>query len=260
MIPQVTPAEDTGIIAGVGWSHLYALAAIDAVELALITSTFPFQIAFCPMASLNPAVISNSFIALVFEQQFYISDNHDYGEIQTYLNFSFNELFMDLKPALAKLEQTQDFKQWRKKNKKDYLSYGFKIFQEMGSDDWQLGFYNKKRDKITTFVLAGDNIKIRPEEEIFKKESMKVNEIELKKVRMTFDDALSAADKFQQKNFPKDKSIKTIAILQNAEKFGNMWNITYITEAFNTLNMKIDASSGKILEHSISSVFSFKKE
>jgi len=167
---------------------------------------------------------------------------------------------MDLKPALARLEQTQDFKQWRKKNKNDYFSYGFKILQEMGSDDWQLGFYNKKKDKITTFTLVGDNIKIRPEEEIFKKEDMEVFEIELNKVKLTFEDALGAADKFQQKNHPKDNSIKTIAILQNIDKLGNVWNITYITEAFNTLNMKIDASNGKVLENSISSIFSFRKE
>ena len=167
---------------------------------------------------------------------------------------------MDLKPALKKLENNSDFKKWRKNNKSDYFSYGFKILQEMGSNDWQIGFYNKKKDKITTFMLVGDNIKVRPEEEIFKKDSMKVNEIEIEKIRLTFDDAIDAADKFQQKNFPKDKSIKTIAILQNITNLGNVWNITYITEALNTLNMKIDASTGKIMEHSISSVFSFGKE
>lgn len=180
--------------------------------------------------------------------------------IQTYLNFRFNKCLMDLKPALEKLKQTKDFKQWTKNNKNDYFSYGFKIVQEMGSDDWQLGFYNRKKDRITTFVLAGDNIQIRPKEEVFKKQDMEVNEVELKKVKLTFDEAVNSAEKFQQKKFPKDKSIKTIAILQNISKIGNVWNITYITETFNTLNMKIDASTGKIAEHSISSIFSFGKE
>ena len=167
---------------------------------------------------------------------------------------------MDLKPALEKLKQTQDFKQWAKGNKNDYFSYGFKIVQEMGPDDWQLGFYNRKKDRITTFVFTGGNIQIRPKEEIFKKQDMKVNEVDINKVKLTFDDAVNAAEKFQQKNFPKDKSIKTITILQNIPKLGSVWNITYITEAFNTLNMKIDASSGKIIENSISSIFSFRKE
>ena len=167
---------------------------------------------------------------------------------------------MDLKPALKKLEESQDFKRWQQKNKSAYFSYAFKIPQEMGSNDWQFGFYDRRKDKITTFVINNDDIKIRPEEEIFKKEDAKVNQVQLDKVKLTFDNAIGKASEFQQKNFPKDKSIKTIAIMQNMPEFGNIWNITYVTEAFNTLNMKIDASNGRILEHNLSSIFSFRKE
>ena len=166
---------------------------------------------------------------------------------------------MDLNPALKLLEESKDYKDWHKRNKDTYLSYAFKILQEM-PDEWQLGFYNKKNDKITTFVMNGSAISIRPEEEVFKREETKISEIEMKKVNITFNDAISKANEFQSKNYPKDKSVKTIVILQNISKYGNIWNITYITESFNTLNMKIDASSGKVLEHNLSSVFSFKKE
>ena len=167
---------------------------------------------------------------------------------------------MELKDSFKKLQESQDFRKWRQKNKNAYFSYAFKIPQEMGLNDWQLGFYDEKKDKITTFVVENENIKVRPEEEIFKKEETKVEGIQLNKVKLTFDNAIEKANEFQQKNFPKDKSVKTIAILQNMPRLGNIWNITYVTEAFNTLNMKIDASSGKILEHAISSVFSFRKE
>ena len=167
---------------------------------------------------------------------------------------------MDIKPALKKLEESPDFRKWRSSHKGTYLSYAFKIPQEMDSDDWQLGFYDKKKDKITTFVLANGSVEIKKEEEIFKKEDMKVNEIQLSKVKLTFDNAIEKADDFQKKNYPKDSSIKTIAILQNLPDVGNIWNITYVTEAFNTLNMKINASNGKMLEHNLSSVFSFRKE
>ena len=127
-------------------------------------------------------------------------------------------------------------------------------------DEWQLGFYDNKKDKITTFVMNGNNIKIRPEEDVFKKEDMNVNEVQVNKIKLTFDNAILKADEFQQKNFPKDKSIKTIAILQNIDKLGNIWNITYVTEAFNILNMRIDASTGRILEHNLASILSFRKE
>ncbi len=167
---------------------------------------------------------------------------------------------MDLKPALQKLEKSPDFKKWHQKNKNTYFSYAFKILEEMGSDDWQLGFYDKKKDRITTFMMVGGNINIRPEEEVFKKEDTKVNEVQLDSVRLAFDSIIAKSNEFQNKNFPNDKSVKTIVILQNIPKYGNVWNITFVTEAFNTLNMKIDASSGKILEHNLSSILSFRQK
>ena len=167
---------------------------------------------------------------------------------------------MDIKHALKKLEDTPEFKKWHKNNKKTYFSYAFKILQEMQKDEWQVGFHNPKNDKITTFVVINDTIKMRPEEDVFKREETKINAIEPNKVNTSFDDAVEKAEEFQRKNFPKDKSVKTIAILQNISELGNIWNITYITESFNTLNMKIDASNGKILEHNLASIFSFRQK
>jgi len=165
---------------------------------------------------------------------------------------------MDLKSALKKLEVSKDFKAWNKKNKNTYFSYAFKIQQDM-TNEWQLGFYNSKKDKITTFVINDSSIRIRPEEDVFKREETKVNKINIEKIKLTFEAALNKADYFQSKNYPNDKSIKTIVILQNISSYGDIWNITYITESFNTLNMKIDASNGKVIEHNLASVFSFRK-
>ena len=167
---------------------------------------------------------------------------------------------MDLKSALNGLENNADFKKWRNKNMHTYFSYAFKIPQEMKEDEWQLGFYSPNNDKITTFVVEGSRVSIRPEEDVFKREETKITEVDLGKVRTSFESAIEKSCEFQKKNFPKDTSIKTIAILQNIEGLGNIWNITYVTEAFNTLNMKIDASNGKILEHNLTSVFSFREK
>ena len=165
---------------------------------------------------------------------------------------------MDINIALKKLENSQHFKQWKQKNKATYLSYIFKIPQEMQKDDCQMGFYDHKKDKITTFVLSDGAVNMREEEDVFKHDEMDVKEIELGKIKLDFDSIIFRANEFQQRNFPKDRSIKTIAILQNLPSLGNIWNITYVTETFNTLNMKIDASNGKILEHNLTSVFEFR--
>lgn len=166
---------------------------------------------------------------------------------------------MDLKIALETLKKSKDFRKWKDSHKDAYFSYAFKIPQEMSSEEWQMGFYNKNSDRITTFVLNAGKVAVRTEEEIFKRDGVQVNEIDLGRIILTLDNAIEKADKFQKKNFPKDSTIKTIAILQNMEDYGNIWNITYLTQTFNTLNMKIDASSGKVLEHNLASVFSFKK-
>ena len=167
---------------------------------------------------------------------------------------------MDFKQALRMLEQSKNFRTWHNKNKSTYFSFAFKIPEETGANDWQLGFCNSKNDKVTTFVIADGKISIRAEEEVFKREETKVGEIEINKINLTFGNAIAKANEFQSKNFPKDKSIKTIVILQNIPNFGNMWNITYVTESFNTLNIKIDALNGKIVEHNLASVLSFRKE
>ena len=130
----------------------------------------------------------------------------------------------------------------------------------MQEDEWQFGFYDSNNDKITTFIIVKDDVKMRPEEDVFKKEETKINAVELNHVNTSFDTAIEKASEFQQKNFPKDLSIKTIAILQNMPELGNIWNITYVTQSFNTLNMKIDASNGKILEHNLSSIFDFRQK
>ncbi|HLG24734.1 MAG TPA: hypothetical protein VI564_07440 [Candidatus Nanoarchaeia archaeon] len=167
---------------------------------------------------------------------------------------------MSIKKILDNLEQTSEFKKWKSKNKNSYFSHAFKIPQEMKPEEWQLGFYNPKKDNITTFVVSQNSIEKRPEEEVFKKDESRISGIDFEKVSLDFETVLDAAANFQNKNFPKDKSIKTIAILQNLPNLGNVWNITYVTQAFNTLNMKIDAKSGNVIEHKLSSIFELREK
>src|SRR3989344_6513505 len=143
-------------------------------------------------------------------------------EIQIYINFEVLSEAMELKLALKKLRESDNFRKWEQKNKGTYFSYAFKIPQEMDDGEWQLGFYDRKKDRITTFVTKDDSISIRPEEEVFNEEKTQVDEVELSKVRLSFDDAMAKSSEFQQKNFPKDKSMKTIAILQNLPNLGNV--------------------------------------
>lgn len=164
---------------------------------------------------------------------------------------------MEFKQAFDKLENSSKFKDWKKSNKA-YLSYALFISNKDEEKYWQIGYYDEKTDKMTTFVVNG-NIEIKPEEEIFKKEDTKVKQIELNKVKLSFSKILENASKFQKDKHKPHTPVKIISILQNLENFGNIWNITYITETFKTLNMKISAEDGRIIEDKLTSILDFKQ-
>ena len=53
-------------------------------------------------------------------------------------------------------------------------------------------------------------------------------------------------------------AVKKIIILQNLDN-KTVWNITYITDAFSILNMKLDAVSGEVLEQTIKPIIGYKE-
>ena len=167
---------------------------------------------------------------------------------------------MELEQALGKLEKDSGFNRWKKSKSGSYFSYAFRMLMESEENSWQIGHYDKAADKITTFVVGADSVEMKPEEEVFKKETMEVLPIDRKKIKLGLNDIVDAAKNFQHKKYPHDEPVKIIAILQNLENLGNVWNLTFVTAAFNTLNMKISAENGKIMEHKLSSILSFKKD
>ena len=167
---------------------------------------------------------------------------------------------MDLKLALEKLKQSKQFKDLNKKNKDIYFSYALIMLENNKSGPWQLGFYQKSTDKIITFIVDKDEIKMEKEEDIFKKPGMEVKKVDIEKAKIPYTQILKTAEEFQKKQYSKELVSKTIAILQNINEYGNIWNITGITHSFKTLNMKINAENGKIINHNLESLMSLVKK
>jgi len=164
---------------------------------------------------------------------------------------------MDLQSALKKIKDSKEFMDWNKKNPDIFFSYAFKIVEEKKEQPWQLGFYHKSTDKVVTFVADNDEIEMQKEEEIFKKPDMQVKPLEIEKIKIPFKKILKITEEFCKKEYPTEIINKTIAILQNLEEYGNIWNITYITASFKTLNIKVNAENSKIMHHNIESLMSF---
>jgi hypothetical protein len=162
---------------------------------------------------------------------------------------------MQIKEVVEKLENNPEFKEWKKSHEKSYLAHLFKMIDDLNKDLWQVGYYNKD-DTITTFIIAPDEIKIVPEEKVFKKTKKKVKRLDLNKVNVDIDKALKIAEDFQKEKCKGNDPQKIIVVLQDiANNF--IYNITYITIAVNLLNMKIDATNGNMINYELTPLMQF---
>jgi len=161
---------------------------------------------------------------------------------------------MKLEEIPKRVEKFQEFKDWKKKNKDSFLSYLFKILPEQ--KEWQMGYYNKKKDSITSFKLEGNKLEITPEQEVFKKQETDISKLELKTVKISLEKALEIANKLRVEKYKVDSN-KIIVLLQRLN-IGQVWNITYITNTLSTLNIKLSSSSGKVLSEELIPLMKYK--
>lgn len=156
----------------------------------------------------------------------------------------------DLKKEYKRLLQSEVF------NKKGFFCSAFIMseYKELKNSVWQLDFFDSKENRITSYLMEKE-IKIADKLEVFKEESTSIEKLDLPEIKISLDKSLEIANKTLEKT--KETPTKTIIILQNISK--PLWNISFVTTSFNLVNTKINAINGSILEHTSSSLLSFKK-
>lgn len=163
---------------------------------------------------------------------------------------------MEIKAIIKKLSSNSEFKKWKQSNKDYYLVHCFKMLDEANEDEWQIGYYNSKKDSMVTFLVQKDDIKMVPEKDIFRKERQEIQEIKLEKVKLSLEKILDIAKDFTNKKYAGETRMKTIILLQHLD-IGQVWNITFLTNSFKTLNLKINSENGKVLKHELTSLLQF---
>ncbi|MEM4259791.1 MAG: hypothetical protein QXG00_00985 [Candidatus Woesearchaeota archaeon] len=167
---------------------------------------------------------------------------------------------MEALEAIKKLESYPSFKEFKKINKDSYLTHAFAMIEDASSNDpidnWQIGFYDDKKDKITIFDV-GKKITQSPESEVFKNKKT-IKKLDISNVIINLNMAFEIVDKLLKEKHPFEFVSKKIIILQNFEE-ENVWNITYITMKFNIFNVRIDVSNGKVVHSSFESLLSWQK-
>jgi hypothetical protein len=163
---------------------------------------------------------------------------------------------MILSQALKSVKSSKVFKEFIKANPSYYLVHCFTMFKEGDREyKWELGYYSPEKDNLVVFE-AGDEVVMKPEEEAFKREGT-IKKLEAQKVKVTLGKALEACDELVKKKYPGQGVTQRIIIIQNLEQ--QVYNITLVTLGFNIINIRIDASTGKVLSDNIQSILSLGK-
>ncbi|MAG38543.1 hypothetical protein CMO90_00465 [Candidatus Woesearchaeota archaeon] len=163
---------------------------------------------------------------------------------------------MELKKAIKQLESSKEFKEFKKKDKTHKLAHAFTILDKEEQQDWQIGYYSKKSDKVIVFTV-GKEITISPEEEVFKKPGHKVELLDLKNVSITLEEAIKKSEEIVKKKYSAEIINKTIVILQCLKT--EMYNLTLVSQSFNIINIKINSKNGKVLHESKQSIIELGK-
>jgi uncharacterized membrane protein YkoI len=157
---------------------------------------------------------------------------------------------MDVNDTVSRVTDSVLYRQWSRDNPGFYLVHVL----YMSKHPPQVGFYNKSTDRMYTFNVD-DDISINPEAEVFKNQKS-IAQLKLEKVKIDKARALDIVQEQKKEKYPGEILETEIVILQQI-KAGLVYNVTYFTKAFKTLNIKVDAMEGKIISHEIASLVGF---
>ena len=156
---------------------------------------------------------------------------------------------MDIQKTIEKIEISKVFLDWQKKNQGFYLVHVFL----MSNHNPQVGYYNDKLDKITTFDL-GQEVILNPPSDVFK-EGKTIPKLKLENIKIDLEKARQVIIELKKSTYSAEVLEKEIILLQEFDG-ETVYNFTYFTKAFKTLNIKVNASNGKIISHELSSLLS----
>ena len=160
---------------------------------------------------------------------------------------------MDFHESLAKLTSQLLFKDWHKNSLDSFLAHAFMMLDEANKDIWQFGFYNPESKKMVTFIV-NKSVEQSSEQDVLESGSP-IQKLPVEDIKISVDEALKTAKDIMQKEFKKEAPIKEFFIIQKLEQ--TVFNITYFTQSFKTVNIKIDAKSGDVLSKNIQALMEF---
>ena len=164
------------------------------------------------------------------------------------------QIINNVKDAYSFLINSSLFVDFCESEKNYYFVHAFRTRAANDDSGWEFGFYSKKKDKIVVFEI--NPLKRREPEDVFKAEKT-IIPLDLDVVKIDFLDASISAKSLLDDIYSAELIIKEIVLLQNTDS--EVWNFTFITKAFNVINVKINAVSGSVVNHKKYGLFDLGK-
>ena len=115
---------------------------------------------------------------------------------------------------------------------------------------WSLHFYDPIADAIYTYDDPSSSV--RGPDEVLKQADF-IPELDVEHVTVPYEDALASA---YEAALPETSFVRVIILLQVLDEL-ETWNITFMNERFHSLNVRIDATSGRVISKEPFELFSF---
>ena len=149
-----------------------------------------------------------------------------------------------------KNQQKQIFLDWEKGHPNNFLSH---FFCQINSNleeksNWDFGYYDKEKDKITTFTQNENEFQIKNEDDIFKKENDTVEKLNFEQIKIKLSEAKKTIKENLTKLFPNEQIGDGFVILQTIKQ-ETTWNFTFVTKTLKLINIKVNTSNGDISSH-----------
>ncbi len=155
------------------------------------------------------------------------------------------------------LEQDQTFTGWKGQHTKSILSHFFLPLTADGQakGNWEVGYYNPETEKITVFASTGNSFSIKPEDQVFSKETPKIDVLDISKVTVSFMDALDVYKQQKAEAFASQQLGDGFVVLQVIEGTP-LWNFTFISKTLQFCNLRISTTEKVVVSSQVVDVVS----
>ena len=166
-------------------------------------------------------------------------------------------MLMEAKSLIKQVENTKEFLELKEKKQNLFLAHVFAMYDGDKLMDTQVGYYDNDTKKMSSFLISDDKVQLLPETDVFQKPGSEVKSIAVEKISLEFDQVKQKSEELLSSKYSLTAS-KKVFILQTVGD-DQVWNITFLTNSFSTINIRVDSVTSEILKDEVVNLVDFSK-